>query len=128
MDKLKQEAIDGYDKKIAEMKKAQEGLNLLPDGMGELEVVLYEFTDHPRIDLPFSISLFAKLRRLLGPAWKREGYEHTDTTSGHQYLSYRHKETGTYLTVCLKSNIRGATCVRRLIGSKEVPVYEVVCH
>lgn len=131
MDKLKQKAIDGYEKRIQEIKEGQQAVALLPDGMEELGVTIYSnpLDSSLRVDIPFSIKTFRKLRHMFGSAWKRRArLDLYDDSNGYRYIQYEHKETKTQLTVGLNPNKDGAICVKRLVGSKEVPVYEVVCH
>lgn len=129
MNAIKQAAIEGYNQAIAKLQKCRDAVDLLPDALAEIPGAdLYSSSDYLRIDLPYTATAFKDARRLLGKDWKREGYEWTDKIDGDRIFSLYHKATRIRLMLVLRANVQGATCERRQVGVKEVPVYEVVCN
>jgi len=131
MDTIKQKTIEEYEKRIAKIRQGQQNINLLPDGLEPLGAHIYSsaLDETIRVDIPFSIKTFREFRRMLGTAWRRSvAYGYYNEEDGMRYCYFRHKETNTLLTVGISPDMAGATCEKRLVGRKEVGVYEVVCH
>jgi hypothetical protein len=77
-----------------------------------------------RITLPFNWSLFQQARRKLGQEWKRLNSFTTD--KGDLLITYRQGDAELVITLDFAHD--GATCERRQVGVKEVPIYQVVCN
>lgn len=128
MNAIKQNTIENYNEAIARLEKHRDAVDLLPDALTEIPgAALYHSDFYLRIDIPMTPTAFANARRLLGRDWKRQGYEHQDE-NGNRYFSLVHKITGVALTLGIRADKAGATCQRRQVGEKTVPVYEVICN
>lgn len=130
MDSLKQGAMNKYDSYIAKLETIKNTISLLPDGLeGFKATIYYNCENYIRIDIPMTLTAFADFRRFLGSDWKRkpDAYEY-QSDSGDRYFSFLHRETGVDLRLCLKADSEFATCERKQVGVKEVPIMEAVCN
>lgn len=123
----KEQAIKEYDEKIANLQKMRHILASLPDLDAFEGGMFLPSSNNLRFDVPYTPDAFARFRRLLGKDWERKGHEWT-SEDGDRYFSFCHKETKVYLLLCLRPDFVGATCERKRVGTKEVPIYEVVCN
>lgn len=122
----KEQAIKKYDYEIANLQMMRQVLESLPD-LDKFEGGIFlTSSQNLRFDVPYTPDAFTKFRQLLGKEWKRKGHEWT-SEDGDKYFSFCHKETQVRLLLCLRPDLEGATCQRKQIGTKEIPVYEVIC-
>ena len=56
------------------------------------------------------------------------GHEWQDEMTGDRIFSFVRQATEVSLSLVLRATAKGATCERRVVGTKEVPLYEVVCQ
>lgn len=130
MNTIKQTAIDRYNKTIADLERHRDAVDLLPDALVEISGShLYSTDWHLRLDIPMTPTAFGEARQMLGRAWKRDKSQREyQDDDGDRYFCFVHKKTGVGLLLCLRVGVKGATCERRVVGTKEVPLYEVVCQ
>lgn len=129
MDSLKLDAANRYSEYMAKMEKIRDTIALLPDGLEVFKARIYgNCENYIRIDIPMTITAFADFRRFLGSDWTRDkaAYEY-QADDGDRYFSFLRKETGIELKLCLRADSQYATCQRKQVGVKEVPIFEVVC-
>jgi hypothetical protein len=123
MDSVKKDFLDRTQKSIDRLHQLMALVNTLPDGLSGTLWGDYELN----LQMPFDPVLFAKVRRTLGKDWRFIG-KSLSQEYGIAYRRYRcaHDKTLT-LSIALNTMKEGSTCRRVQVGTKEVPVYEVVC-
>ena len=78
-----------------------------------------------RIDIPLTPSAYQETRQKLGRVWQRVNGPRTHP-DGDIYYEFKHKN-GVELALCFDASAEGATCERRQVGEKVIPIYEVIC-
>lgn len=105
----------------------QQAIQTLPQ---EIEALLYTRTidraGELRIDIPYDPARLGALRFGLGRDWKRLG-QHVNAAGGDLYHTYQFRRTQVRLTVCLRTDLEGATCRKVKVGEQVQPIYEIVC-
>lgn len=77
---------------------------------------------------PGDLALLRKIRRLLGHNWKYRR-SHINESNGSKFMHYQHKNNYKRdLNILIDSSLAGQSCQRVQIGTKEIPVYQIVCN
>lgn len=70
---------------------------------------------------------FRKVRRAMGPGWKRSRGESFTSDEGNLFIPFT--KDGVDLTIVIKAAYaNGTTCQRIQTGEKTVPVYQIICQ
>jgi hypothetical protein len=120
----KQDMIRYIESKIAEYQKQLKLVKTFPDfdGLNIRSFVIV--AGGVGLFIPYDLTILRQIRKAMGKGW-RLCYTHFDEVNGKYYLAYKGNDDRD-LTIHLESD--STTCHRIQTGTKEIPIYDVVCQ
>ena len=130
MDEKKQGAIEQLERDIERIKRKIEQVKALPDNLDVSVISAWQYGVN--LTIPFDVETIRKVRAQLAnyePRGKGKSFAHVSETYGdlHFDLKERCSEDPQNLTIIAETERIGATCHRMQTGTREVPVYKIVC-
>ncbi len=116
--------IQTIEEEIAQLQALRAKLEQLPDGLPS--DVYLSSSEQVVFRIPYSRPALRQFRHTLGKGWKRDGGWTAE--DGRRFIEWRNESLGIRAGVCLKPDWEGSTCRKVQTGTKEVPLFEVVCQ
>lgn len=90
-------------------------------------VINFDYKGNLQLHLifPYSLDLLKDVRKSLGDKWK---FKSVSEHGWFIYRTYVSEEYSFKLLLDLDSTYEGSTCQMVQVGTREIPVYEVVCE
>jgi hypothetical protein len=99
-------------------------IELLPDDIPHVFDITFNNVCH-RIDIPYSTPIIAEVKEFMLDAGWDCVFSEVWTHCGDFVMTF--EKDGLHLLIHAVPNVEGSVCVKKIIGTTEQPIYEIVC-